>query len=102
MFKPVAGLAEASICFTFDGRHLTARAGNTVAAALLANGIVACRESPVSRAWRGPYCLMGVCFECLVVIDGVDNRQGCLVPVKEGMTIEMQRGKRANSADRAP
>jgi sarcosine oxidase subunit alpha len=37
---------------------------------------------------------MGVCFDCLVVIDGVGNRQSCLVPVREGMAVETQRGKR--------
>jgi len=37
---------------------------------------------------------MGVCFDCLVVIDGVGNRQACLVPVQDGMAIESQRGKR--------
>jgi predicted molibdopterin-dependent oxidoreductase YjgC len=38
--------------------------------------------------------MMGVCFECLVTVDGVGNRQGCLVPVAAGMRIETQRGKR--------
>jgi predicted molibdopterin-dependent oxidoreductase YjgC len=38
--------------------------------------------------------MMGVCFECLVTIDGVANRQGCLVPVAPGMRIETRRGKR--------
>jgi predicted molibdopterin-dependent oxidoreductase YjgC len=37
---------------------------------------------------------MGACFECLVVIDGVGNRQGCMVPLREGMRIEMQAGRR--------
>lgn len=95
MFRPMRD-AEAGVrlSFTFDGRPLTGRDGDTVAAALLANGIAACRETPVSGAPRAPYCLMGVCFECLVVIDGVGNRQGCLVPLREGMRIETQHGRR--------
>ena len=60
-------------------------AGDTVAAALLAAGIDHCRTTPVTGAPRAPYCLMGVCFDCLVTIDGVGNRQACLVPVREGM-----------------
>jgi hypothetical protein len=83
-----------ALSFTFDGRPLTGRAGDTVAAALLANGIVACRETPVSGTPRAPYCLMGVCFDCLVVIDGVGNRQGCLVPLAAGMRMETQHGCR--------
>jgi predicted molibdopterin-dependent oxidoreductase YjgC len=86
--------APAAIGFTFDGRPLSARAGDTVAAALLANGVVACRETPVSGAPRGPYCLMGVCFDCLVVVDGVGNRQACLTLLREGMAIETQHGRR--------
>ncbi len=100
MFRPIAeakgfeGNRAAALGFTFDGRAMTARAGDTVAAALLANGVQACRQTPVSGAPRGPYCMMGVCFECLVVIDGVGNRQGCLVPLRQGMRIETQAGRR--------
>ena len=77
------------------GFRVTASAGDSVAAALLAAGVRACRTTPVSGAPRGPYCMMGVCFECLVRIDGMDNRQGCLVTVQEGMRVESQRGSPA-------
>jgi sarcosine oxidase subunit alpha len=43
--------------------------------------------------------MMGVCFECLVRIDGVGNRQGCLVPVREGMKVETQKGSHALPAE---
>jgi len=79
---------------TIDGRSFAARAGDTVAATLLAAGVKACRTTPVSGAARGPFCLMGVCFDCLVTIDGRPNQQGCLVPVREGMRIEQQAGAR--------
>lgn len=78
----------------FDGAPVAARAGDSVAAALLAAGIVATRTTPVSNAPRGPYCMMGVCFECLMVIDGVASRQACLTPVREGMRVERQHGAR--------
>ena len=61
---------------------------------LLASSCDARRSTAVSGAPRLPYCMMGVCFDCLVTIDGVGNRQGCLVPVAEGMQIEIQKGKR--------
>lgn len=73
---------------TIDGAPFEARAGDSVAAALMASGRQATRLSPVSGAPRGAYCLMGVCFECLVRIDGVGSRQGCLVEVREGMAVE--------------
>lgn len=79
---------------TVDGREVEAREGDSVAAALLAAGVMHCRTTPVSGAPRGPYCLMGVCFECLVAIDGVGNRQGCLTRVADGMAVESQPGPR--------
>ena len=102
MFRRVPDRIRDQVTFTFDGIRITASAGDSVAAALLAAGIRACRTTPVSGAPRGPYCMMGVCFECLVRIDGVGNRQGCLVPVQEGMTVETQKGSYALSAEPAP
>ncbi len=82
------------VSLSVDGIPIDARAGDSVAAALLAAGIVSCRTTPVSGAPRAPYCMMGVCFDCLVTIDGVGNRQACLVRVRYGMRVETQRGKR--------
>ena len=65
-----------------------------VSAALLASDQDARRSTAVSGAPRLPYCMMGVCFDCLVTIDGVGSRQACLVPVREGMSVETQLGKR--------
>ena len=84
----------ATLSFTVDGTPIRARTGDTVAAAMLAAGIDHCRTTPVSGAPRAPYCLMGACFDCLVTIDGVGSRQACLVPVREGMAVETQLGKR--------
>src|SRR5438874_13714945 len=93
MFKRL-GDANAALSFTVDGKAVRARAGDTIAAALLAAGIDHCRTTPVSGAPRAPYCLMGVCFDCLVTVDGVGSRQACLVPVRHGMRVETQQGKR--------
>jgi D-hydroxyproline dehydrogenase subunit gamma len=98
MFKrlPEATGKEAGMGLTIsvDGQRVEARAGDTVAATLLAAGVDHCRTTPVSGAPRAPYCMMGVCFECLVTVDGVGNRQACLLPVRDGMSVETQRGKR--------
>ena len=71
---------------------VVARRGDTVAAALLACGQLAFRATVVSGAARGPYCMMGVCFDCLVTIDGHPNQQACMVRVHDGMRIESQQG----------
>jgi predicted molibdopterin-dependent oxidoreductase YjgC len=94
MFQRLPELGGESIEVRIDGTPATARAGDTVAAALIAAGLDHCRTTPVSGAPRAPYCMMGVCFDCLVTIDGVGNRQGCLVRVRPGLAIETQRGKR--------
>lgn len=73
--------------FTFDGREVEAREGDSVAAALVAAGIGPIRASAVSGEPRAPYCMMGVCFECLVEIEGTANRQACMVAVEPGMQV---------------
>jgi predicted molibdopterin-dependent oxidoreductase YjgC len=98
MFRRLPDHAGNLVAFTIDGRAATARAGDTVAAALLANGTEVCRTTPVSGAPRAPYCLMGVCFECLVTVNGIGNRQGCLIAIEEGMRVETQQGARAVAA----
>jgi predicted molibdopterin-dependent oxidoreductase YjgC len=100
MFRRLPDAAGDAVAFTIDGLPATACAGDSVAAALLAAGVGHCRTTPVSGARRAPYCMMGVCFECLVAIDGVGNRQGCLVPVRPGMRVETQRGARAIAEER--
>ena len=93
LFRPLANGAV-MVTIEFNGQPLRVPSGRSVAAALLASGVTPLRTTPVSGAPRAPYCMMGVCFECLVTIDGVGNRQGCLIAVAEGMRVETQRGKR--------
>ena len=96
MFRrlPETESVRADISFTFEGRRLAAVQGESLACALLAAGVVACRTTPATGAFRAPYCLMGICFECLVTIDGIANRQACMVEVTEGMEVVRQHGKR--------
>lgn len=93
-FARLPGPAKAaSVTLTIDGERIVARDGDTVASALLAAGRQAIRRSAVSGEPRAPYCQMGVCFECLVEIDGMADRQACLVPVRNGMVVTTERGE---------
>jgi predicted molibdopterin-dependent oxidoreductase YjgC len=83
-----------SVHVTLDGRTVACREGDSVAAALLAAGNLHCRETVVSGVRRGPFCMMGICYDCLVVIDGLPNQQGCMTTVRPGMRIESQAGAR--------
>lgn len=87
--------AKETVTITFDGLPLSVTAEQTVAAALLGQGISTLRRSVVGHAPRAPYCLMGVCFECLVTVDGTQNRQACMTIVQEGMAVTSQSGARA-------
>jgi D-hydroxyproline dehydrogenase subunit gamma len=93
MFRRVETISG-EIHFTYEGRDIVARPGDSVAAALLAAGEANLRDTPVSGAPRAPYCMMGICFDCVVEIDGVGNRQACLTPVASGMQVRRQRGAR--------
>lgn len=78
------------VTITLDGMAIEACEGDSVAAALLSASPAFTRRSPVSGAPRAPYCMMGICFECLVEIDGVPNRQACMIPVRDGMAVKRQ------------
>lgn len=82
----------AALEFTFEGQKIVARQGDSIAAALTAAGIRNLRDSVVSSAPRGIFCMMGSCFECLVEVDGVPNRQACMIQAKDGLDVRRQRG----------
>jgi sarcosine oxidase subunit alpha len=94
MFRRLPDVAAASVTLTVDGQRVGARVGDSVAAALLAHGSNPYRTTAISGEPRAPYCMMGVCFDCLVTADGIANRQACLVPVRDGMVVLTQHGKR--------
>jgi NADH dehydrogenase/NADH:ubiquinone oxidoreductase subunit G len=79
--------AGAQVSVTVDGNPVSVPAGASVAAVLLLAGAIPSRTNPVSHAPRAPYCMMGVCFECLVEIDGIPERQACMIAAADGMRI---------------
>ncbi|MBC3372733.1 (2Fe-2S)-binding protein [Pseudomonas sp. SWRI92] len=91
LFRPLAA-AQHSVLIEIEGQSMNVPGDVSLAAALLASGIRHTRESAVSGRPAAPYCLMGVCFECLVQVDGQANVQSCLVPVRAGMRVRRQRG----------
>jgi len=82
-----AGDGETTLYFTCDGIPLTARAGDTLASALYASGIRSWRRSH-SGDERGLLCGIGICFDCLLSVDGVANLRACQVLVTDGMQVE--------------
>jgi hypothetical protein len=95
MFRKRPDSSIATVGVTVEGRDIRVPEGASAAAAVLLAGFASIRETPVTGAPRAPYCLRGVCFDCLAEIDSVPNRQSCMVTVAPGMVIRRQRGKRA-------
>lgn len=71
-----------------DGNSIEAYDGESVAAALLSAGINTFQLSHKHKQPRSLYCGMGICYECLVTINGVLAQRACITPVEEGMRIE--------------
>ena len=88
MFKKLASADAPNITFQFDGKPIKASSSDTIATALLAAGQLEFRRTAKTRAPRGPVCLMGTCFECVVQIEGRSNIQSCLVPATEGLIVK--------------
>ena len=93
MFKKLPDADAATVTVLIDGQPFQAPQGCTAAAAALLAGATSTRTTAVSETPRAPYCMTGVCFECLMEIDGAPNQQACLVPVTENMRINHQPGK---------
>lgn len=83
---------ERRVEFTFDGESVVAFSGQTVAAALLEHGIRTLRKTRVEEKPRGVFCGIGICFDCLVVVNGLPNQRACLLEVQDHMIVQTQIG----------
>ena len=81
-----------------DGERVPAHHGETIAAALLAAGRRAVRRTAGRGEPRGVYCAMGVCGECVMVVDGEPGVRTCVTLAAPGMTVQMQHGWMARDA----
>ena len=75
-----------------DGEDVQAYRGETIAAAMLVAGRRVMRYTPRGHAPRGLFCAMGVCFECVVTVEGSGRARSCTTPVAEGMVVSTGRG----------
>jgi hypothetical protein len=98
MFRKLHDPGPAALTVYIDGVAVAAEAGESVAAVLLRQEAGWSRLTPVKGTKRAPYCMMGVCFDCLAEVDGVASVQTCLTTVQDQMRIARQRGKRRLSS----
>ncbi|WP_445515505.1 (2Fe-2S)-binding protein [Streptomyces sp. NEAU-174] len=90
---------SSSCRLTFDGTTVTARPGQSVGAALVAAGIVAWRTTRREGRPRGLFCGIGVCFDCLITVDGRPGQRACLVPARDGMRLSAEDGRDGDGGD---
>ena len=95
---PLDGNIErgAAVTIALNGKPVTAYLGESVATVLLSEEIVAMRTTTLGEP-RGVFCGMGVCFDCLVVVDEKPNTRACMTWVKEVMQIITQDGLKASN-----
>lgn len=86
----------AAVTITVDGQIVTAYPGESLAVALLAADLTALRHSPRTKQPRGAFCFMGVCQECLVLVNA-RRMLACQTPVRAGLNVELLGG--SSSAD---
>ena len=80
--------------FFFDAKPVEGYEGESLAAALTAAGILGLRRTK-NGAPRGIFCGMGVCFDCLVAVDGRPGQRACLTKVEAGLRVQSQPHARA-------
>ena len=88
-------MSQSEIQFTFDDKTISAVSGQSVGAALLATNQRSLRKTRFNEDKRGIFCGIGVCFDCLVVIDGITNQRACIIEAKSGMKVQTQDGSNA-------
>jgi predicted molibdopterin-dependent oxidoreductase YjgC len=79
------------IDMSVNGHPVEAYAGETVSTVLLTSGHIIFQYDAETHMPRSLFCGMGVCYNCLVTIDGVPNIRACVTPVAAGMVVETKR-----------
>lgn len=92
MFKQLPANQEETVNVFLNGQSIQVQKGNSVAAVALSQNLGYTRTTAVSGSKRAPFCMMGVCYDCLMVINGVSNQRACSTLVQEGMQIDTQQG----------
>jgi hypothetical protein len=95
MFKKLPEPGKYQLTIFIDGEPYLAESRESVAGVLLRQKSLASRTTPVHESPRAPFCMMGVCFDCLAIVDGVASTQTCMVTVQQGMSVVRQHGRRS-------
>ena len=83
--------AKREVTFSFNGETFRGVEGQSIAAALMARGVRELRKTRFDDEPRLIFCGIGICFDCVVVVEGVANQRACLVEITDGAKIESQK-----------
>ena len=90
-----------AITVSFDGTPVSGLAGQTLAAVLLAAGRSAWRPAAAQRGPRGVFCGIGVCYDCLVSVNGLRDVRACQREARDGDIVLSQADGHAPSTEEA-
>ncbi|MBE0579847.1 (2Fe-2S)-binding protein [Devosia sp.] len=95
LVRPLAVSRTETVAFTFDDASVTCHRGESIAAALGAQGTSVLRHNAFDGTARGAFCFMGICQECVVEIDG-RRVEACRTPAVDGMHVHSLRNRASN------
>ncbi len=82
--------------FSFEGQPITSYPGESIGAALTAAGYATFRLTRNQGRPRGLFCGIGLCYDCLIVVDSTPNQRACLTPAQPGAVVRIQQGTAAD------
>lgn len=95
---PIGRDRQERIAITVDGEILTGPAGSSISGILLENGRDSWRTTSRDRRPRGIFCGIGVCYDCILAVNGVRDVRACQRRAEDGDVIERQTEQRPESA----
>ena len=72
---------------TVDGEAIVFVVEDTLAACLMRSGRLSTRRSRLGE-FRGVFCGIGICNDCLLAVDGIPNVRACVTEARDGLTVE--------------
>lgn len=100
---PILGTPEPkeTVTFFYNGKPLMGYAGEPIAVALKAAGVMAHRYTRKQHRPRGIFCAIGRCTDCVMVVNGKPNVRTCITPLEAGMDVRTQYGVSAERTEQA-
>ena len=86
------------VAIKVNGVVVEACEGETIAVAVMAASGLTLRNHESGEP-RGYFCGMGVCFDCVMTVDGVANTRTCVTWVRDGMTVDHQNPSESTPLD---